>query len=70
MKHLKRSDEPGTASIGLRAKTGRAIVVVLCGPADAPRVLRRVEVRLTDPEVRATGQPYHSWLALVCFAGQ
>ena len=52
------------ASIGFRAKTGRAIAVVLCGPADAPRVLRRVEVSLTDPEMPATGQPYHEVMDL------
>ncbi|HSB11644.1 MAG TPA: hypothetical protein VLM38_19300 [Blastocatellia bacterium] len=51
--------KPKEASIGLRAKTGRAIAVVLSMPAGAPRFIRRTELSLTDPAVPATGQPYH-----------
>ena len=46
-------------SIGLRAKTGRAIAVVLGGPPDSPVVLLKMEIKLVDPKVSATRQPYH-----------
>ena len=51
-------------SIGLRAKTGRAVAVVLGGGVDAPQVLKRVEIRLHDPASPATFQPYHEVLDL------
>jgi hypothetical protein len=51
-------------SIGLRAKTARAIAVVLSGPADSPQVLRREELSLVDPDLPATGQPYHEVMEL------
>src|SRR4030095_4060399 len=50
--------------IGLRAKTARAIAVVLAGPVDSPRVVRRVEVVLSDPAVPATSEPYHEVMEL------
>jgi hypothetical protein len=56
--------EESTVSIGLRAKTGRAIAVVVCGPVDAPRVLRRVELKLADPAFPETSQPYHEVMDL------
>ena len=46
-------------SIGLRAKTGRAIAVVLGGPPESPIVLLKTEIKLVDPKVPATRQPYH-----------
>src|ERR1041385_5447278 len=46
-------------SIGLRAKTGRAIVVALGGSSESPIVLLKTEIKLVDPKVPATGQPYH-----------
>lgn len=51
-------------SIGLRSKTGRAIAVVLSGPAGAPQFIRRTEVKLTDPADEATSQPYHEVIDL------
>jgi hypothetical protein len=51
-------------SIGLRAKTGRAIAVVLGGQADSPQALRRGEVILVDPKAPATSQPYHEVMGL------
>ena len=54
----------GAVSIGLRAKTARAIAVVLTGPVDSPRVVRRVEVVLSDPAMPATSQPYHEVMDL------
>lgn len=51
-------------SIGLRAKTARAIAVVLTGPLDSPRVVRRVELVLSDSAMPATSQPYHEVMDL------
>ena len=50
--------------MGLRVKTGRAIAVLLSGPADAPRVLARREISLVDPAHPETRQPYHAALGL------
>lgn len=52
------------AAIGLKAKTGRAIAVVLSGPTDAPQLIKRTELILTDPRVPATFQPYHEVMEL------
>ena len=52
------------AAVGLRAKTGRAIAVVLAAPIDSPVVLIRVQLTLTDPKAPATSQPYHEVLDL------
>ena len=46
-------------TIGLRVKTGRAIAVLLRGPADAPVVLKRGELMLADSSEPNTWQPYH-----------
>jgi len=51
-------------SIGLRAKTGRAIAVVLGGSIDSPVVLLKTEIKLVDPKVPATAQPYHEVMDL------
>jgi hypothetical protein len=51
-------------SIGLRAKTARAIAVVLGGPDDSPVVLAKLEMALADPKVPATKQPYHEVMDL------
>ncbi len=56
--------EATTASIGLRAKTGRAIVVVLTGPPTAPHVIKRLEFSVVDPAAPETFQPYHEVLDL------
>ena len=53
-----------TVSIGLRSKTARAIAVVLGGPLDKPRVMKRLELSLADPRVPATVQPYHEVMDL------
>ncbi|HET6889770.1 MAG TPA: hypothetical protein VFH31_01605 [Pyrinomonadaceae bacterium] len=52
------------AAIGLKAKTGRAIAVVLSGPINAPQLVSRSELNLTDPHVPATFQPYHEVMEL------
>src|SRR5436190_14985613 len=51
--------KPSRVAIGLRAKTGRAIAVVLGGTPELPVVLFKTEIKLVDPKVRATQQPYH-----------
>ncbi len=51
-------------AIGLRAKTARAIAVVLGGTINSPVVLAKTEIRLADPNVPATGQPYHEVMDL------
>jgi len=56
--------EPNIVAIGLRAKTARAIAVVLGGPSDAPSVLKKFEIALADPQIPATAQPYHEVMDL------
>lgn len=51
-------------TIGLRAKTGRAIAVVLGGSFDSPFVVRKFEINLTDSRIPATFQPYHEVMEL------
>jgi len=51
-------------SIGLRVKTGKAIAIVLRGPAEAPVVIGRRELTLANPNSPATLQPYHQVLDL------
>lgn len=51
-------------TIGLRAKTGRAIAVVLGGTKDAPVVVSKSEFKLTDPKIPETFQPYHEVMDL------
>jgi len=60
----KSRGDKGSVGIGLRAKTGRAVAVVLSGDADTPRILKRTEIRLHDPASPATFQPYHEVLDL------
>lgn len=58
---MKKSNLVG---IGLRAKTGRAIAVVLGGSIDSPQVLKKEEISLADSKVPATAQPYHEVMDL------
>jgi hypothetical protein len=51
-------------AIGLRAKTARAIAVVLGGPRDSPVVVTKTEFKLADPKFPATAQPYHEVMDL------
>lgn len=52
------------ASIGFRAKTGKAIAVALAEGAKSPQYLWRREIVLYDPAMPATGQPYHEVMEL------
>jgi hypothetical protein len=56
----KTEAESTVVAIGFRSKTGRAIAVVLTGPRDAPEVVLRQDVVLSDPELPVSLQPYHS----------
>jgi hypothetical protein len=47
------------ASIGFRAKTGKAVAVAVSSEGTTPIFIQRWEVALHDPEIPATGQPYH-----------
>jgi hypothetical protein len=49
-----------STSVGFRLKSGWATAVLLLGPIEAPQVLCRRIVTLSDPEVRGTEQPYHA----------
>lgn len=53
-----------TACIGLRAKTARAIAVVLTGTAALPRAVVRTEIALASPGNPALFQPYHEVMDL------
>ncbi|HMG72937.1 MAG TPA: hypothetical protein VK582_05505 [Pyrinomonadaceae bacterium] len=57
-------NKSNVVSIGLRAKTARAIAVVLGGSSDAPTVLKKFEMALADPKIAATSQPYHEVMDL------
>lgn len=52
------------AAAGFRAKTGRAIAVVLCARGSAPEFIWRDEISLVDPSMPATGEPYHEVMEL------
>jgi hypothetical protein len=62
--------ESNQVVIGLRARTGRAIAVVLAGTADGPRVVKKLEIKLVDPKIPATFQPYHEVMELPWADGQ
>jgi hypothetical protein len=52
------------ACIGLRAKTARAIVVVVAGTERSLRAVRRAEITLSSPGTPALFQPYHAVMDL------
>ena len=58
---MKKSDR---VCIGLRAKKGCAIAVVLGGSVDSPTVVMKLELGLTDPKIPGTFQPYHEVMEL------
>lgn len=62
--------ESNQVVIGLRARTGRAIAVVLAGTADGPCVVKKLEIKLVDPRIPATFQPYHEVMELPWADGQ
>jgi hypothetical protein len=52
------------ASIGFRAKTGKAIAIALRHGNPSPAYLARWEVVLHDPKIPATSQPHHEVMEL------
>jgi hypothetical protein len=52
------------ASIGFRAKTGKAIAIALRHGNPLPAYLARWEVVLHDPKIPATSQPHHEVMEL------
>jgi hypothetical protein len=52
------------ACIGLRAKTARAIVVVVSGSESSPHASSRTEITLSTPSTPALFQPYHQVIDL------
>jgi hypothetical protein len=58
------------AAVGLRVRTGRAVLLALSGPADAPRLVTRAEVDLTDPKVADSKQPFHLGLEITGVRGE
>ena len=52
------------ACIGLRAKTARAIAVVVGGTQRSPRAISRAEITLSTPSTPAVFQPYHQVMEL------
>src|ERR1700730_5112542 len=62
--HFMRIANTTDAVIFLKAKTDRAIAGVRRGPIDAPQLIKRTELVLTDPHVPATFQPYHAVMDL------
>ena len=62
--------ESNQVVIGLRARTGRAIAVVLAGTVDGPYVVKKLEIKLVDPRIPATFQPYHEVMELPWADGQ
>src|SRR5262249_14715911 len=47
------------ASLGLRVKTGKAMVIAIAGDARAPMAILREEVALADRSNMDTVHPYH-----------
>jgi hypothetical protein len=52
------------ACLGLRAKTARAIAVVITGTEDSPQAVTRAEITLNTPDTPALYQPYHEVMSL------
>lgn len=46
-------------AVGFRVKSGHAIAVALEGSREAPRVIARHVIELSDPDIPETRQPYH-----------
>lgn len=51
-----------TCSVGLKVRTGHAVVVILRGTRRAPDMVLRHEIDLADPWVRESMHPYHQEL--------
>ncbi len=47
------------AALGIRAHSGWAAAILLCGPSAAPQILERRRIALCDPAVEGSKQPFH-----------
>src|SRR5437868_9965239 len=47
------------AALGIRAHSGWAAAILLCGPTTAPQILERRRIVLCDPAVEGSKQPFH-----------
>jgi hypothetical protein len=56
--------QANVACVGLRAKTGRAVGVVLAGPVESPQPIIRTDLILASPEKPSLFQPYHEFMDL------
>ena len=61
---------PEHAALGLRVRTGRAILLALGGSAQSPRFVLRAEVDLTDPKLADSKQPFHVGLEIAGAPGE
>lgn len=61
---IERTGKSEFVTIGLRAKTARAIAVVLGGSIDSPQIIAKTELKLADSDLPATAQPYHEVMDL------
>jgi phage I-like protein len=59
-----RTAKPVPAALGFRVKSGRAMAVLLAGPANAPNLIHCQAVLLSDPRIPQSKQPYHATLEL------
>jgi hypothetical protein len=55
---------PPRAALGFRVKSGWATAILLAGANQAPRVLDRRVVDLSDPDIPESRQPFHATLGL------
>ena len=53
-----------SACLGLRAKTGRAIAVVVAGTQRSPQGMSRIEITLSATHMPGLFQPYHEVMSL------
>ena len=52
----------GDAAVGFRVKSGRAVAVLVEGPASSPHVVERCDLPLADPNDPESRQPFHAGL--------
>ena len=64
-----RQEHGEPAAVGFTVKSGWAAVVLLAGPAVAPRVLDACRIELSDPSVPDARQPYHHGFGTARSAG-
>jgi hypothetical protein len=66
---MRKSHERTPATVGFTVKSGWASVVLMAGPAAAPRVVTSCRVELSDPAIPESRQPYHAGFGTARSAG-